>query len=56
MIGKDDSFWCKWNSDPFCERKRGKDCIGNDCPDKTIERDSKLRLRPKDYGKEAEGQ
>jgi len=27
-----DSFWCKWTSDPFCERKEYEFCIGDDCP------------------------
>ena len=37
MIDKNDSFWCRWNSDPFCEKKKaGTHCLGNDCPEKEL--------------------
>lgn len=49
MIDKNDSFWCNWNSDPFCEREYMTYCINNDCPDKDIRRDSEGKLKPKDF-------
>lgn len=31
-LSENDSFWCRWNSDPFCERHEYEYCMGNDCP------------------------